>query len=188
MRKKDDEKQKRIKTAVMELSLQEGFSGTSISKIAKKAGVSPATVYVYYENKEEMLKDIYTEYSEEVFSYIMERTQPDMTGAELISTLMRSYYSYIRDNSEVFSFVEQFSQCPALSCKCSGKKDICQVFSMIDHRKECGEIRDFSDESLADVMFYPVKAIAMSRSQSEEARQKRLEEVIRIIEYALIPD
>ena len=65
MRKKDDEKQKRIKNAVMHLILEQGFAGTSISKIAREAGVSPATVYIYYENKEEMLKDIYIEYSEE---------------------------------------------------------------------------------------------------------------------------
>ena len=50
MRRKDDDKEKSIKEAVVKLILQEGFHGTSISKIAKLAGVSPATVYIYYEN------------------------------------------------------------------------------------------------------------------------------------------
>ena len=58
MRRKDDEKEQRIRHAVIELMLQEGFNGTSIAKIARLAGVSPATVYIYYENKEEMLQDI----------------------------------------------------------------------------------------------------------------------------------
>ena len=52
MRRKDDEKEQRIRHAVIELMLQEGFNGTSIAKIARLAGVSPATVYIYYENKE----------------------------------------------------------------------------------------------------------------------------------------
>ena len=52
MRKKDDEKQNNIKKAVIKLILEEGFQGTSMSKIAKEAGVSPATVYIYYQNKE----------------------------------------------------------------------------------------------------------------------------------------
>ena len=47
MRKKDDEKEQRIKEAVASLMLEEGWSGTSISKIARKAEVSPATVYTY---------------------------------------------------------------------------------------------------------------------------------------------
>ncbi|WP_094092917.1 TetR/AcrR family transcriptional regulator [Paenibacillus physcomitrellae] len=38
-----------------------GFAETSISKIAKKAGVSAATIYIYYENKEDMLSKIYFE-------------------------------------------------------------------------------------------------------------------------------
>ena len=34
MRKKDDDKQQRIKVSVTELMLEEGWSGTSIAKIA----------------------------------------------------------------------------------------------------------------------------------------------------------
>ena len=47
MRKKDDEKRNNIKKAVVEVILEEGMNGASISKIAKSAGVSPATVYIY---------------------------------------------------------------------------------------------------------------------------------------------
>ena len=49
MRRKDDEKQRCIKNAVVQLILEEGFQGASVSKIAKSAGVSPATVYIYYD-------------------------------------------------------------------------------------------------------------------------------------------
>ena len=62
MRKRDDEKEKSIKAAVVKLTLEEGFHGTSISKIAKAAGVSPATVYTYFDSKEIMLQVIYREY------------------------------------------------------------------------------------------------------------------------------
>ncbi|MCR4894101.1 MAG: TetR/AcrR family transcriptional regulator, partial [Eubacteriales bacterium] len=43
MRTKDPDKQKRIKDAVVELILREGIDGASVSKIAREAGVSPAT-------------------------------------------------------------------------------------------------------------------------------------------------
>jgi len=186
MRRKDDEKQQRIKEAVMQLILQEGFAGTSISKIAKAAGVSPATVYIYYENKEEMLKDIYTEYSQDVYIYLSSCTGPGMESRKLIATLMRSYYSYIRDHEEIYSFIEQFSHCPALSCKCSAKRDLCQLFSMIDQMKAGGQIRNYSNESLASILFSPVKAVAMNNRITEEARQKQLQEVIELIQYALV--
>ncbi|MBQ6372233.1 MAG: helix-turn-helix transcriptional regulator, partial [Oscillospiraceae bacterium] len=53
MRFKDLDKQQRIKEAMVSLILREGIDGTSVSKIAREAGVSPATIYVYYESKEE---------------------------------------------------------------------------------------------------------------------------------------
>ena len=89
MRRKDDEKEQRIRRSVITLMLKEGFNGTSIAKIAKMAGVSPATVYIYYENKEDMLQDIYLQYSDEVFDYLLAGIRCDMDGAQLIETLNR---------------------------------------------------------------------------------------------------
>ena len=114
MRRKDDEKEQRIRHAVIELMLQEGFNGTSIAKIARLAGVSPATVYIYYENKEEMLQDIYLEYSEEVFDYLLKGIDRNMSSAQMIETLIRRYYRYMTLHPEAFCFVEQFANCPSL--------------------------------------------------------------------------
>lgn len=186
MRKKDDEKQKRIKQAVMETILQEGFAGASISKIAKKAGVSPATVYIYYDNKEAMLRDIYLEYSEDSYLYLSECIEPEMSAADLIRTMMASYYRFIQENREVFSFIEQFTQCPALASRCSEERNMCRLLDAIDERKEKGEIRDYSDRSIASVLFAPVKAVAAESHVSEEERQKQLEEIIDLIERALL--
>ena len=188
MRKEDDEKQERIKQAVMHLILEQGLTGTSISKIAREAGVSPATVYVYYENKDEMLRDIYTEYSEEIFGYMTEQTRPEMDARSLVRTLMESYYYYIRDHREVYSFVEQFSHCPALACQCSGRHDMCSIFSLIDQMKAQGKIRSCSNEALEAVMFFPIKAVALHGRSDTGSAARQLEEIIELVQYALIPD
>ena len=44
--------------AAMELFANNGFGGTSISSIAKKAGVSKGLVYNYFESKEALVKEI----------------------------------------------------------------------------------------------------------------------------------
>ena len=59
MRNKDLDKQNRIKEAMIQLILRDGIDGISMSKIAKEAGVSPATIYVYYESKEDMLSEVF---------------------------------------------------------------------------------------------------------------------------------
>ncbi len=186
MRMKDDDKQQRIKQAVMKLILEEGFAGTSISKIARLAGVSPATVYIYYENKEEMLKDIYTEYSGDIFSYLVRCVDAGMPAGYFIDTLMRNYYSYISEHEEIYSFVDQFSHCPALACQCGIRSGMCELFDLLDERKRRGEICACSDENIVALMFYPVKAIAMEHHVSESHKEERLAEMIRMIQQALL--
>jgi len=188
MRRRDDEKEQRIKEAVIELILKEGFDGTSIAKIARLAEVSPATVYIYFDNKEEMLQKIYREYSEQVYGYLLQRVSPQMDGAQLIATLMRSYYAYMSEHQEIFSFVEQCSHCPTLSGCCTQRQGICRLFALIQQCKADGIIRNYSDENLAAVLFYPVKAIALDRRTDEAGREERLEELIEIIQNALLID
>ncbi len=186
MRKKDDEKIKSIKEAVIKLILQEGFHGTSISKIAKEAGVSPATVYIYFDSKEIMLQDIYREYSEEIFDYIFRKVHRGMEGQQLIEILVRSYYDYIQDHQEIYNFVEQFSNCPSLASGCSEIKGVCNIYNIIEELKRNHIIKDYNDENLLAFIFYPVKSIAFNNCKTEAERAELLEEMIEIIQNALL--
>lgn len=186
MRKKDDEKQKSIKKAVITCILKEGFHGTSMSKIAKIAGVSPATVYIYYQNKEKMLQDIYREYSEEVFNHLLSRISNSMDGKQLIEELIKSYYVYIKDNEDIFNFVEQFSSCPVLSNGCGIMNSIYNLYNLLDDLKNRKIIKNFRNDIILAVLFSPVKEISNSHCNSEEERAQMLQEMIKIIQDALI--
>jgi hypothetical protein len=186
MRWKDDRKERRIKEAVIKLMLKEGFDGTSISKIAKAAGVSPATIYIYFESKEEMLSAIYKEYSEEIFGYLLEKISPDLRGEEVIATLMRNYYFYMIEHREVYSFIEQSSTCPVFAGCYSEQKSVCQIFSLIAKLKKDGCIKNYSDESLWAVIFYPVKALAGFQYNNSK-RMMLLDELILMVQEALLP-
>lgn len=50
-----------IKTAAMELFARNGYHSTSISQIAREAGVSKGLLYNYFESKEALLHDIIME-------------------------------------------------------------------------------------------------------------------------------
>lgn len=186
MRKKDDEKQRNIKKAVIKLILEEGFHGTSMSKIAREAGVSPATVYIYYENKDMMLQDIYREYSEEIFRYILTKVNNNMDGRQLIENLIRNYYLYIHEHDEIFYFVEQFSSCPALSNQCDVMRSINSLYSLFDELKRRRIFKAFRNDNILAIIFSPIKAISNSPCSSDEEKMDILQEMIKIIQDALL--
>ncbi len=186
MRRKDDEKEKNIKEAVIKLILEQGFHGTSISKIAKEAGVSPATVYIYYENKEVMLQDIYLEYSEEIFDYLLSKLNNCMNGQQLVEILVRGYYTYIQEHGEIFHFVDQFSSCPALTNQCSERKGITNLNNLLEEMKEKKVFKNFQNDNLTAILFYPIKSIAIKQCIGEIEQAKLLKEMIKIIQDALL--
>ena len=185
MRTRDEEKQQRIKAAIVRLILREGINGASISKIAHEAGVSPATIYVYYSSKEDMLSAMYRECSIQSYRYLMRRIAAEMDTSQLIDAIVRGYYEYTVEHEEVFSFVEQCSHCPTISPTIT-EQDCCgEVFDLLHARQDSGEIRRFSDASLAAVLFPPVRYLAMNRRLLENT-ERELSELVRMMQLLLI--
>ncbi len=58
-RGKDGEKRERILSAAISVFAQKGFYATRVSEIAKAAGVADGTIYLYFENKEDVLISIF---------------------------------------------------------------------------------------------------------------------------------
>ncbi len=56
-----EEKRKVITQAALELFANEGYYTTSISKIAKKAGISKGLIYNYFKSKEDLLSTIFND-------------------------------------------------------------------------------------------------------------------------------
>lgn len=185
MRTRDEEKQQRIKKAIVRLILREGINGASISKIAQEAGVSPATIYVYYTSKEDMLSAVYRECSMQSYRFLMRRIAEEMDAAQLIDAIIRGYFEYTVEHEEVFSFVEQCSHCPTISPIVSEKDCTCEIFDLLHARQKKGEIRSYSDASLAAVLFPPVRYLAVNRRTLENT-ERELGELVRMLQVLLI--
>ena len=92
MRYKDEQKQDAIIQATIQLVNEIGFAASSVSKIAKQANVSPATLYIYYTNKEDLLVSTY------VSIKILTRRCPSGTVYEKCGFIRSTTYPGIRRN------------------------------------------------------------------------------------------
>ena len=102
MRVRDEDKIPRIYKAAIKVINRDGFEGSAISKIASEAGVSPATIYLYFENKEDMIKKLFIHVKERMgHSYFAEGME--MTVAKgTFRSIYLNHYQYIIDNLEEY--------------------------------------------------------------------------------------
>jgi AcrR family transcriptional regulator len=112
MRIKDTQKQQAVIDATIKVINENGFNTASISKIAKEAGVSQATIYIYYQNKEDLVVSVYYEVKEKLTSYY-QKDLDDTCSIE--ENLRRAWHNSLMANSlmpELFSYDQQITYSP----------------------------------------------------------------------------
>lgn len=114
MRKKDMSKVKAIKDAVVDIVLEDGYQNLSMSKVAKRAGVSQATIYLSYASKDEMLTSIYAE----AHAMIESNTKVNVTdGVDVeseLKTMFRHYMTTLSAHPKQGLFMATVNNTPSL--------------------------------------------------------------------------
>ena len=160
-------------------------SAPTMKDVAREAGVSPATIYVYYSSKEEMLAEVFREYSRAPYRYLMQQVDPAMDGGALIDTIVRGCYRFSLEHEEIFSFVEQCSRWPTLSEHVSEKECSCDILDLIHFYQRRGILRPCSDWVLGAVLFAPVRFLATNRCSLGPC-EPQLDELVRMLQDLLL--
>lgn len=83
----------------------EGYSAISMRRLAGEVGCSPMTLYKYYENKIEILRQLWAQIFKTLFDHI-ERTQPrDASPAQALAHIAKTYVAYWLDHPEHYRLV-----------------------------------------------------------------------------------
>ncbi|RAS77297.1 TetR family transcriptional regulator (plasmid) [Priestia endophytica] len=114
MRLKDENKSENIFNAAVELINEFGLAEISMSKIGKKANVSSSTIYVYFENKEDMLNKLYLSVKKKMSQAVFENFDDSISLQIAFETCLRKLADFILNNKNDFLFIEQFSNSPQI--------------------------------------------------------------------------
>ncbi|MBC7959899.1 MAG: TetR/AcrR family transcriptional regulator, partial [Vallitaleaceae bacterium] len=87
---------------------------------------------------------------------------------------------------DIYHFVEQFSTCPSLQVGCHALAGPALLNTILTEYKNQGILNNYHNDNLWSIMFYPVKSIAGRTCCSEEDENERLNEMIQIIQKALL--
>jgi AcrR family transcriptional regulator len=107
-----ENKKRAILDATLRLISKYGFHGTAMSKIAKEAGVSAGIIYHYFENKDDLMDEVYRDVKRlfgQTLAAEFDDTQPITVQVRQILSLMLRYYIARPLES---AFLEQYVRSP----------------------------------------------------------------------------
>src|SRR4051812_7411017 len=105
MRVKDEHKELTIRQKALEMIVREGFDGFSMQKLAKAADVSPATIYIYFKDKEDLIMQLCREEGGMMTRVTLENFSPDMSFSEGLRVQWMNRAKYCIKNPEKMQFL-----------------------------------------------------------------------------------
>lgn len=191
MRSLDLDKREAVCKSAVRLINQLGFDGVSIAKIAKDAHVSPATIYIYFENKEDMLKQLYLKLKEEMASFILKDFKPGPDHKARFKHLFYQHWFFFYQHPDSFAFIEQFANSPLLTGVCaeSGARFYQPIMDILDQAQQSGAIKPISKALYQALVFAPLLQLAKLHASGRQSIQPQdLEQVFEIIWTGLKTD
>lgn len=112
MRVRDIDKEKLVVANAIELIVQDGFQGFSMNKLAKACNISVATLYIYYKDKDDLIKKIGAEIAIEFFTSTIENFSPDMPFEEGLWIQWQNRAAFTFKYPKKVAFFEVIKQSP----------------------------------------------------------------------------
>jgi len=158
MRTRDENKEAAIREKAMEMIVNDGFEGLSMQKLAKAANVSPATIYIYYQNREDLLNSLYNEVNNTFTEVALKKFDPNMSLEEGLWMQWKNRMKFILEYPVYFRFFEQFRNSPLILHKDvqknQFKESMKQFVTNAINRKEMARMEPEMFWSLAYGSFY----------------------------------
>ena len=111
---KSIDKRNALVQATIGLVNNNGFHATPMSKIAKMANVSPATIYLYFENKQDLVNKVYLEVKSSYTRYAFETYDRDMGIAQGFEVIWKRIADFKLKQTEEALFLAQCDNTPMI--------------------------------------------------------------------------
>lgn len=132
MGKKGD-KREIILQAAKVVFAKEGYHNSAVSKIAKKAGIGDGTVYLYFENKEDILKKFFHQAIYHEFVPLVEKNVCHIQDATIqLYELIRTHFEFFDNDFEMARVIQVESRQSNPSVREAMKEGMHRYFRLIE--------------------------------------------------------
>jgi AcrR family transcriptional regulator len=165
---KSIDKRNALIKAIIELVNNNGFHATSMSKIAKMAHVSPATIYLYFENKQDLINKTYIEVKALYTAYAFatyDTTASVETGFE---TIWKRIAEFKLKECENAMFLAQCDNTPMIDepSRQEGIRHLQPLLDLWERGKKEGIIKPISNYLLYAYAINPLSFLMMAQKMN----------------------
>tara|TARA_R110002167_G_scaffold176104_3_gene375418 strand:+ start:380 stop:970 length:591 start_codon:yes stop_codon:yes gene_type:complete len=175
-KEKITDKKSALLNATLTLVNDHGFHDAPMSKIAKLAGVAPATIYLYFENKQGLINTLYlvvkSSFSDNAFKGYNENL-PVKKGFEIIWNNVADYKLNQIDEA---SFLSQCDNTPMIDeeIRKEGLKHLQPLLDLWERGKEEGIIKPLSNFVLYAYTIYPLSFLMAMQERNLYTLSKKV--------------
>lgn len=164
---KSIDKRNALITATIELVNNSGFHATPMSKIAKIANVSPATIYLYFENKQDLVNQTYIEVKEKYTTYAFKGYSKTMSVEAGFELIWKQIADFKLKEIEKAIFLAQCDNTPMIDeeSRNEGIKHLQPLLDLWVRGKKEGLIKQISDYLLYAYTINPLSFLMMSQQR-----------------------
>jgi len=164
---KSIDKRNALIKATIELVNNNGFHATSMSKIAKMANVSPATIYLYFENKQDLVNKTYIEVKSKYTKYAFETYNENMSVEAGFELIWKRIVDFKLKECENAFFLAQCDNTPIIDepSRQEGIKHLQPLLDLWARGKNEGVIKPFSDYILYAYSINPLSFLMMAQKR-----------------------
>ena len=155
MRCKDESKVDAIYRATLSLVKDRGLAGITMCDISKQASIATGTLYIYFKNKDELIKALFAECRSKSTHYYFEGIDQEVSFEHRMEKLFRNIISYKMKNFEVSAFLEQSYHSPYVDLIDLKKKQkaLAPLITLIKEGIETKKIRATEVELVISYLF-----------------------------------
>jgi AcrR family transcriptional regulator len=113
-RKFMDDKRAAILTASLDLISERGFHNTPVSLISQEAGVSAGIIYHYFDNKEDMIDELYKKAKFDLVQAMLDGYSEELPLRERFRIIWLNTVRYYLRHPKETAFMEQYANSPFL--------------------------------------------------------------------------
>ncbi|TQM49617.1 TetR family transcriptional regulator [Arcticibacter tournemirensis] len=181
-KEKITDKKSALLSATLTLVNDHGFHDAPMSKIAKLAGVAPATIYLYFENKQNLINTLYLEVKASFNKFAFNGYHEDMPVKKGFEIIWYNVADYKLNQIKEASFLSQCDNTPMIDeeIRKEGLKHLQPLLDLWEKGKEEGIIKPLSIFVLYSYAIYPLSFLmAMQDRNLYTLDKKVLDETFR---------